>query len=384
MTGRLRVLFVTSWYPTKDQPVAGVFVREHAKAVQLYDDVTVLHLAGWDPNLASCWHLERETDRNLTEGIPSYRVLYRRSPVPNTSYVMYLWSCIRAFRYLVGEVGRPDIIHAHIYTAGVPAGLIGRLHGIPMVITEHTSGFPRKTIEGLDAWKARLAFRWADVVMPVSVFLRRAIEELRVRARFEVIPNVVDTSLFHPSCSSRLGTHPTRLLFVGLLSDSHIKGVPYLLKALAQLKEQHSDWHLDIVGDGPARVGYEDLVADLGLTDKVTFHGLKSKREVAEFMRKADIFVLSSLLENLPCVLIEAQATGLPIIATHVGGIPEIVDEETGILVPPGDADSLAKAIALLLQFVDDFDRQAIAHKALRYSYSSVGQRIHRVYSQCV
>jgi hypothetical protein len=82
---RLKVLFITAWYPTREVPVQGVFGREHAKAVQLYDDVVVLHLAGSDPTLRTMWRIEQEANETLTEGIPTYRVWHRRFPVPKLS-----------------------------------------------------------------------------------------------------------------------------------------------------------------------------------------------------------------------------------------------------------------------------------------------------------
>lgn len=83
---RLKVLFITSWYPTKENPVAGVFVREHAKAVRLYDDVVVPHSAGRKSHIRGLWQMEQETDQDLTEAIPTYRLGHRRSPIPRTTF----------------------------------------------------------------------------------------------------------------------------------------------------------------------------------------------------------------------------------------------------------------------------------------------------------
>ena len=91
---------------------------------------------------------------------------------------------------------------------------------------------------------------------------------------------------------------------------------------------QRDDLCLDILGDGPRKEEYMKLSAELGLSDRVFFHGYQSKNVVANYMRQAQLFVLPSLWENLPCVLIEAIASGLPILSTQAGGIPEIVDEE--------------------------------------------------------
>ena len=122
----------------------------------------------------------------------------------------------------------------------------------------------------------------------------------------------------------------------------------------------------------------------IGLDDKVVFHGLKTKGEVAEFMRNADLFVLPSPWENMPCVLIEAMASGLPIVSTLTGGIPEIVHEGVGILVPPEDAARLSDALAQMLSSLHEFDRLTVAQNALAYSSESIGELIHSIYKDCL
>jgi len=381
---RLKVLFVTNWYPTREHPVEGVFVQEHAKAVQLYDDVKVLHCAGPDPSLKRLCRIEEETDLGFAEGIPTLRVWYRRIPIPKIWYSVYFWSIFKTFRHIISEGFRPDIIHAHVYEAGAPSVLIAKLYRIPAVVTEHFTGFPRKLIRGMHTWTAQFAFERADLVMPVSKSLQKAIEEYGINARFEVVPNVVDTKLFNPGPYPQLDNQLKRLLFVGMLGPSHKKGVPYLLTSLSMLRQLRDDWLLDIVGEGPAREEYERMAEDLGLHDKIVFHGLKTKQEISEFMRQADIFVLPSLWENLPCVLIEAMASGLPIVSTLVGGIPELIDDGIGILIPPGDADKLLHAIVQMMESLNRFDRRAIAQTAIQYSPESVGGMIHSIYEDCL
>jgi glycosyltransferase involved in cell wall biosynthesis len=378
---RLKVVFITAWYPTREQRVGGVFVREHAKAVRLYDDVVVLHCAGSDPKLKGLWRLEEETDESLTEGIPTYRVWFRPLPIPKASYFIYLWSVFRVFRHITAHSFRPHIIHAHIYDAGVPAVLIGRLYHIPVVISEHYTGFPRRLLSQTSILKARFAFSWAKLVLPVSRALQGGIEGYGIHARFQVVPNVVDTSLFFPRTDKPSEDTQKRILFVGLLDSSHKKGVPYLLQALAQLRQERDDWHLDIVGDGPVRAEYEQLARKLGIAKKVTFHGLKSKQEVAEFMRHADLFVLPSVYETFSVVAAEALATGTPVLATRCGGPEEFVAENVGMIVPPGDSEALYKGLNYMLDHLECYSRSEISsYAAERFSPERIGKQLHTVY----
>jgi len=373
---KLRVLHMAGWYPSRKNPVAGVFVREHVKATALYHHVAVLYSEGAEKGLRSLCQIED----NIEEGIRTLRLRYRKSPVPKTSYFVYLWALFRAFRKLFKEGFRPDIIHAHIYTAGVPAVLIGRCYGIPVVVTEQYTGFPRGLVRGLEQLKAKFAFEQAAVVCPVSDDLRAHIERLGIKARFQVIPNVVETSLFFPIVGrvAREGGRK-RLLVVALLDPK--KGIPYLLDALARLRERRDDFLLDIVGDGPNRSGYEGLASKLGLRDIACFHGLKTKQEVVEFMRRCDVFVLPSLFETFGVVLIEALACGKPVIATNIGGPNEIVTDEVGCLVPPGDTEALAEAIDYILDNFEKYNPASIARYAREhYSYQAVGVELDRVY----
>jgi glycosyltransferase involved in cell wall biosynthesis len=229
--------------------------------------------------------------------------------------------------------------------------------------------------------KAKFAFEQADLVCPVSEYLKKHIESYGIRARFHVVPNLVDTSLFTPiEKAFTREDNRKRLLLVALLDPK--KGVPYLLKALARLKEKRDDFVLDIVGNGQNRSEYEELASKLGLKDSVHFHGrLETKDEVAEFMERCDVFVLPSLFETFGVVLIEAMACGKPVIATDIGGPNEIVIKEVGELVPPGDSESLAKTIDYMLDHYQEYDSEAIAGYArTRYSYEAVSREWNRVY----
>ncbi|MBW1801141.1 MAG: glycosyltransferase [Deltaproteobacteria bacterium] len=375
---RLNVLFMTFWYPTREHPFKGAFIRNHAKAAHLYDDVVVLHCAGITTSIKKRWQMEQEADERITEGIPTYRVRHRLLPIPTVSFVIYFWSVYRAVRRIHNQGFRFDLIHSNHYETSVLAVLIGKIYRIPVIITEHYSGFPRNLLSRRELFKARFAFHRAARILPVSHALRESIVRHGVRARFQIVPNVVDTTHFFQRSQQDEKKNVKHLLFVAFFDP--IKGLPYLLQALARMRRERDDWHLDIVGDGPPRSEYEGLTADLGLADKVTFHGSKPKLDVAEHMRSADIFILPSLWENMPCVLIEAMACGLPVVSTLTGGIPEIIDTEAGMLVRPGEAAELSNAIMDMMEALNTFDRKVIAEKALRYSPQSIGELLHAIY----
>jgi glycosyltransferase involved in cell wall biosynthesis len=249
-----------------------------------------------------------------------------------------------------------------------------------VVISEHFTGLQRGLIRGYDRIVARLAFRFADLVAPVSEDLANHVRALQPRARLRVVGNVVDTDTFHPAGAPRAAADdgPARLLTVAALAEK--KGLPDLLDALAELRRERGV-SLDLVGDGDQRGALEQRTRCLGLEGAVRFHGERSNQEVAELMRRADLFVLPSLFENLPCVLLEAMASGLPFVATRVGGVPDLLDGEYGVLTEPGDAAALAAAIASALDRLGRFDRGASVTRAReRFGYDAFARTWTEIY----
>jgi len=375
---RLKILFIAGWYPSKKNSVIGIFTKEHAKAMSLYNDVTVLCSENIDHSINNLYKIEND----IEDCIRTLWIRYRKSLIPKTTYFICLWCIFKGFRKLMNEGWKPDIIHAHVFSAGVPAVILGKIFKIPVVITEHWSGFPRHLLGKTDILKARFAMNRAKFILPVSKNLEEAIKSYGIKNVFKVVPNVVNTKIFYPSLKKDVNKIK-KLLLVALLSS--VKGIPYLLQTLAQLKQKRQDFVLDVVGDGPDREEYEKLAKELKLNDMVKFHGLKTKLEIAEFMRNSNFFILPSLWENLPCVLIEAMASGLPIIASKVGGIPEILNEDIGILVKPKDIDELIKVVDYMLDNYQNYSSDKISQYAKnKFSYETVGGKIDKIYKEVI
>jgi colanic acid/amylovoran biosynthesis glycosyltransferase len=163
----------------------------------------------------------------------------------------------------------------------------------------------------------------------------------------------VDPSLYEVNRHADKGR---RLLFVGRLVAA--KGLPILLEAMAQL----GDAVLRVVGDGPDRKMLEEMARSLGVAGRVSFLGYQSQTQVRELFKQTDVFALSSFAEGVPVVLMEAMAAGVPVVATRIAGIPELVrDEENGLLVPPGDPDAASRALRRLIEDADLRNRFAAA-----------------------
>jgi glycosyltransferase involved in cell wall biosynthesis len=335
--------------------------------VARHADVAVLHLdrSPHHTGLPRVVHVE-------DEALPTWRVTYPWSPMP-VSGALHFVAAVRGWNAVRRAGFRPDLVHSHFFLAGVPGDALARALRVPAVVTEHWSVFlPDDPMEltPLLRRSASFAYRNADVVLPVSRALQKSIEMHGLRARrFEVVPNSVDTEVFTLGEGQRNG----RLLAVGMLLDA--KAYDVLLPAVATL-----DVGLDVVGDGPLRGELEALARSLGVADRVTLHGVLPKPEVARLMREAELFVLASRYENNPCSLIEALASGLPVVATAVGGVPELVTEANGRLAQSEDSDGLAAEIRAAL--AGAYDRAAISADAhRRYGAATIGDMLAGVYA---
>jgi glycosyltransferase involved in cell wall biosynthesis len=357
------ILVLPAWYPTARQPLAGPFIRDHTRAAAAFGHrMVVLVDEGPEPSLRGLSRISEERDGKLRV----FRLSYR----PGVATLVYLPTVLRLARRLAREGTPVDVIHAHIHWMGWPAVLAGALLRRPVVITENSSEWPRRTIRPGALRRARISFRHAALVCPVNRRLREAIASYGIHARFRVVPNTVDTNTFHPD-TAQSRTPSRRLVNVALHVE--VKALDVLLRAFAKASTRHPELRLQLIGDGPLTAELQKLAAELHLDKSVRFAGRATPAAIAAVLRESDVFVLSSLSENMPLAVLEALSCGLPVVGTDVGGIPEAVGGD-GALAPAGDADSLAGAIESVVQRFDRFDREEIASRAAaRWSFESVG-----------
>jgi glycosyltransferase involved in cell wall biosynthesis len=170
------------------------------------------------------------------------------------------------------------------------------------------------------------------------------------------------------------------LVAIGYLEQ--VKGHRHLIEAMASVRQDFDDVRLHIVGTGSLHENLVSRVNELGLDDRVFFHpGYQPSSTVAQWMNASDVFVLPSLSEGNPTVLVEALGCGRPFVGTRVGGVPDVVtSEELGVLCPPGDADALATAIVKALG--KDWDSEKISTYAQRYSWTRIAGQLTAIYDK--
>ncbi len=275
-----------------------------------------------------------------------------------------------------------DVLHTHLFGSNTLGRLLGRLAGVPVVIAhEHWS-----TKASREVWVDRALYRLSDRILVPSA----ASKEMVMRTegipagKIDVVYNGVDTAIFAQGekrgevrSELHISSDAMVLGIVGRLSEEK-GGVDVLIRAVARLCKSNPNLRLLVVGDGPLRGSLEALAAESAPGGEIMFTG--TRNDVAHLLSAMDLFVLPSLNEALPIVVLEAMAAGLPVIATRVGGVPEIVDhEKTGLLVEPGSEDSLYSALDRLIFDADLREQLAQAGRRRVASDFTIERMVERI-----
>lgn len=284
------------------------------------------------------------------------------------------WFCRAAWNRIAELPERPDVVHAHaLYQA---ARL--RRGSIPTIV--NVPGLPNPRYFGaLKLADAVVADGWAAQHLPAV--LGRSVEH---------VPKGVDTDLFRPDGPDKRATLGLKTKRVALVVSRlvPIKNVALAVDAMALAAAEHSGLTLVLVGDGPLRSALESRVAGCGLSGQVVFVGRVPHEEMPAWYRSADVFVLPSEFDNSPNVVLEAIASGLPVIATEVGGLREYVRPGVnGELVPLGDAPALAGALvryAADLELARRTGQRNREDAVSRYSWAQSAQSLRAVYERAI
>lgn len=332
----MRVLYLSAWYPTDKDQMAGLFVKKHADAVRAQGvDVKV-------------WGYE---------------------PIPRN------W--------------RPDLIQLNVLSLK-NALLTYWLHlryRVPYVIVEHwtrylpiVNTFPK----GIEGAVLRFIAQKANAILPVSHDLMHAMQGCDIyNKHWQVINNVVD-DFFYTQPVRHTPSTRHELLHISCFDECH-KNVCGILRTMQVMWQQRQDWHLTIVGVGPDYAQVRAYAETLHLpAEQITWTGELAPEKVVTLFQNADVFILFSNWENAPVVLSESLAVGCPIVSSNVGGIAEMVPEDCGILVPAGDEKALLNAIQTIIDYPERYTAEQIRPYGLQYTYEHVARQLIAIYESAM
>lgn len=380
----MRVLIITKIYPNAREPLSSPFNRQQFAALARRCEVEVLATIPWFPGRRRLADVPRhEVIDGLPVGHPRFLYVPRLPALTGPLYAASLLPAVLRRR------GRFDVVlGSWAYPDGCAAIALARALGVPAVVKLH--GSDMNVVATLRGPRAHLRFALprAARVVAVSRALADAAAALGVaRDRIDVVQNGVDATLFHlrPRAAARAalghgGDDRTWLLYVGRLE--HSKGIGDLLAAFETLAPTRPRLALALVGDGGARAECDALAARLG-SDRVIVAGARPLAEVPAWMAACDVLTLPSWNEGTPNVILEALACGRRVVATRVGGIPDLIDRPAlGELVAAKDPLALAGALGRAADL--PYDPAAVAATGARGGWDESAGHLHDTLQRAV
>lgn len=395
MSGKLKVLLVTNLFPTPAEPTRGIFVLQMVRRLRETCDVRVVSPLPWFPRWSFLRFLRGRYGFALVpreyevEGIPVHCPKYVMIPKVSES-LHALLVLLGSWRTIVAlhRAHRFDLLNAQwLYPDGVAAAWVSKILRIPTVLTAHGCDVNRDLNERSKRVQILRALKQADAVTVVSdAQRRRLVAEGIETGHITIIYNGVDSAIFHlkdrAECREKVGVTSARkmILYVGRLVE--VKGLPYLVEAARLLAQSRDDFDVYLLGDGPLADPLRRLIEKSGLQDRVRLLGKKPYGEVALWMGACDILCLPSLQEGCPSVVLEALASGRPVVASRVGAIPDLVDASNGVLAEPEDSRQLSEALGRALH--EDWDAAKIHASVSHLSWKRAADLYKAVFDEAL
>lgn len=332
---------------------------------------------GWLVELVSLLPPSAFVEELESAGIPIHNLNIRNNPFG----LFRLVSILRKFN--------PTVVHGHMFHANLLARFVRLFYKFPVLVCTAHSVYEGGRLRNF-------AYRFSDSLCDLTTQICQAGMDRYIRigavpkGKIRFVPNGVNVARFFPDLDVRsqirrdfdIGNN-----FVWLAVGRHdeVKDYPNLIRAFCQARVVNNNALLLLVGDGPLRSEIEQLVASLGLLKFVRFLGIR--QDIPALMNAADAYVMSSRFEGMPIVLLEAAATGLPVLATRVGGISEVIhDGISGMLVAEEDSNALASSMVSMMnlstQSLLRMGRNGLEFVMSRYTLSSVVDQWEMIYHQ--
>jgi glycosyltransferase involved in cell wall biosynthesis len=371
------ILHICSWYPNRLNEHDGNFIHKHIRSISNVTNSFVLAVYE-DENLKM---VKSEIENKIEDGIQIQITYHSLSKWKFLKILRRFYYYYKGFQMIKKNVGQIDLIHAHVLMwGGVFAFLISRQSKIAYVITEHSTIYDKGGLNSFLLWILGKTGLQSRFILPVSENLAEKMNALGIQGNYQVVPNVVNTDLFSMNDQPPHQYSPFRFLHISSFGEN--KNIPGLLRGVKLLSETRNDFKIIIAGDGDPKY-VRDWIDKAGIESGFTqLLGMLSEEEVAGLMKESDAFVLFSHSENLPCVLLEAQACGLPVISSRVGGVEEIIrTAEEGILVEKDRIDQLVSAMSRMIDDYTHFNKQRIRlHAIEEYSDEAVRKKLLEIY----
>lgn len=373
------ILFLASWYPSKNNPTLGNFVQRHAEAASIYSNVTALFITSSD--LVDEITIEKDEVNGVETVIAYYPKITTKLPLVKSldNYKMYMQVSEQAFNSIDKTF---DLVHLNIaYPAGLFALWLKERMNINYVLSEHWTGYlPIKNdfskLNYLQKWQHRKIFKNASAIFPVSSHLGDALKKLTLIETYQVLPNVVNDELFY---TAEEPPKRFRFIHISTFDDAH-KNVSGMFRVFKKLQDDALDFDVHIVTEGP-KEDVINLAKTVGLDkERLIVDRALDQNGVAQALRSASCLVLFSNYETFSVVLAEAWMSGIPCIYSKCGGLTEIENDDIGIQIITKDEDALYQSTKNLVVGKQSFKKDKIVTFSSRFIKKNVARDIDDCY----
>ena len=380
-----KVLFLPSWYPSRLDAFTGDFIQRHAQALSLFIPVHVVFIVkDKSKTLANSMKIEEKSTGNLTETIIYYTSRnYRIGFIERLMSIRKYNSVYkRFFSKWISKNGKPSAVHVHVpYKAGLIALWLKKKYNLNFYVTEHWAGYDKANADNFFSRPASFRYITKKIlidsknVVCVSEDLAFKLCSIVTTIKTKVIPNTVNEKLFY----FERNTHQSFKFIHHISAWKGQKNTEGLITVLSEFHKKRQDW--ECIMYGPVQPDLAELVKTLRLAKHIKFTGEISYEKVGEIVRSASAFITFSNYENQPCSILEALCCGVPVIATKVGGIPEIINSQNGILIEPKNELQLFRAIEMIMEEYNNYNQKAIAEDSKnKFSFYTVGKQMSLLY----
>lgn len=392
----MKVLVISSLFPSKASPTSGIFIKEQLKEIKKWCSVIcVISPTPWHLSIKKLGQRNNDNDRPREEDWEDNRI-YR----PRYFMIPKITVYLNGFFYFLSvyilikrkkELANFDIIHVHFaYPAGFAAALIGKILKKPVVLTVRGTDINYFPTDPVLKIIIRYSLNRITKIIAVSDNLKRKVSNLNIKCnKIEVVPNGVDLNLFKAidkgSVRKKLGIndHNKVILYVGAFEK--VKGLEFLLRAYKEILKSYvfNEATLILIGTGSITKKIKRMIWDYDIYDHVLLKKYIKHEEIPLWMNASDVFCLPSLNEGRPNVLYEAIACGTPVVATNVGGVSEIiVSDELGELIPSKSVNDIINALTRVLK--KEWNIKRIRNYAIQHSTSRYAEKIVDIYKKCM
>ncbi|MBP6432458.1 MAG: glycosyltransferase [Ferruginibacter sp.] len=382
------ILVLPSWYPNKLSPYDGDFIKRHVEAISLYQNQTVIYVVK-DENgiMTKDVLIEINLDNNITEQIIYYKPIKTGFKMFDKllSQIKYKRVYKTAITNFIKKNGVPYLTHVHVaYKAGLLGCWIKTKWNIPYLLSEHSTIYLKKAEPNIDELNyyfkqiIKKVINNASNISVVSNYLGVAINNFLPKIKFKLVPNVVNSNIFTEVVDGITLKDNTDFIFISNFTSQ--KNFPFLVDVIKYLKQINIETTIHCYGSNSLED--VDLVTKYDVSNRFIFYGEVPQKIIAQKMQQVSALLICSKYETFGCVVIEANAAGLPVLATPTKPFDELIENGVnGIVATEFSVEAYAEVIKNFIDKKYVFDSKQIFKSVNNYSYQSVGKQYFDIYN---